>query len=357
VWLYLLLARGMFWRFSKWTVRPASPPAAAPRVAVVIPARDEAEFIGFCVRSLMTQTQQVFVVDDGSVDATDEEARQAGATVISGAPLPPGWSGKSWAVEQGIQHALTTSPEFLLLTDADIRHAPDSIASLVKTADEERFDLVSHMVKLRCETPAEKLLMPAFVFFFFMLYPPSWICDRRYSTAGAAGGCMLIRPAALERAGGIRSIRREIIDDCALARAVKRSGGRVSLQLTSRTVSLRSYGRFAEIGRMISRSAFNQLRHSTVLLIAAVLGLGLTYLLPPLVLLGGPLRWCGVAAWVLMSVAYFPAVRFFGLGPLWAVTLPLSALFYLGATVHSAVEYWRGRGGEWKGRVQDSRGL
>ena len=213
------------------------------------------------------------------------------------------------------------------------------------------------MVKLACGTTAEKALIPAFVFFFLKLYPPKWIGSERHKTAGAAGGCVLIRPEALRAIGGIAAIRKEVIDDCALARAVKRGGGRIWMGLTSETRSIRSYGGLGEIGRMISRTAFNQLHHSTVLLAGAVIGLFFTYLLPPLLLLSGapPAMILGAAAWLLMSAAYWPMVRFYKRSPLWSFALPLIALFYMGATLHSAVQYWRGQGGAWKGRAQDLR--
>jgi hopene-associated glycosyltransferase HpnB len=218
------------------------------------------------------------------------------------------------------------------------------------------YDLVSFMVKLHCRSFAEKLLIPAFVFFFFLLYPPAWIRDARRRSAGAAGGCMLIRPRALERAGGLEAIRGEIIDDCALARAVKGSGGRVSLWLTAGSASLRPYESWAGIRRMISRTAFNQLRHSAWLLLATVLALLIVYLSPPLLLLAphaAPVM-LGALAWGLMAVAYIPIVRFYGLHSGWVLTLPLAAAFYASATVYSGIRYWCGRGGEWKGRVQDS---
>lgn len=211
------------------------------------------------------------------------------------------------------------------------------------------------MVKLHCRSVAEKLLIPAFVFFFFMLYPPAWIPDSRRATAGAAGGCLLIRPEALARAGGIAAIRGEIIDDCALARAVKGSGGKIWLGITDNSVSIRPYDTFAEIGSMVSRTAFNQLHHSALLLLGAVVGLAVTYLLPPSLLFSRhavPVV-LGAAAWAGMTFAYLPMIRFYRLNPLWAFTLPLAALFYLGATIHSAIKFWLGHGGEWKGRAQD----
>jgi len=328
-----------------------------------MPARNEAEFIAASVVSLLNQGVDVFLVDDHSSDSTSAIARTAAAsagksallTVIAAEPLPPGWSGKLWAVKQGVDGALKTSPDFLLLTDADIVHEPHTVATLTALAD-SGYDLVSFMVKLHCRSLPEKLLIPAFVFFFFLLYPPAWIRDSRRGSAGAAGGCILIRPRALARAGGLEAIRGEIIDDCALARAVKRSGGCVSLWLTNTSASVRPYESLAAIGRMISRTAFNQLRHSAWLLFATVLGLIIVYLSPALLLFahGTAPVILGALAWGLMVFTYFPIVRFYGLHAGWALTLPLSAAFYAGATMHSAIRYWSGRGGEWKGRVQDA---
>ena len=251
IWATLMLARGGFWRAERWRAElwTAHVPRAssdAPRVAAVIPARDEAEFIAASVVSLLDQGVNVFLVDDHSSDSTSAIASAAAAgagksaslTVITAKPLPSGWSGKLWAVKQGVDIALKTSPDYLLLADADIVHEPHTVAALAALAD-GGYDLVSFMVRLHCRSFPEKLLIPAFVFFFFMLYPPAWIRDSRRGNAGAAGGCMLIRPRALARAGGMEAIRGEIIDDCALARAIKRSGGRVSLWLTTTCASVR----------------------------------------------------------------------------------------------------------------------
>jgi hopene-associated glycosyltransferase HpnB len=288
-------------------------------------------------------------VDDHSSDATAERARAAGnVTVIQSAPLPPGWTGKLWAVSQGVAVAAPGNADYLLLTDADIVHSADSVRGLVARAETGGYDLVSYMAELRCETLAERALIPAFVFFFFMLYPPAWICRRNYKTAGAAGGCMLIRPAALERIGGIAAISGELIDDCALAARVKGSGGAVWLGPTHATRSLRGYDGFADVSNMIARTAFTQLDHSAWMLFGTVIGLLLTFAAPVLCW-----NWLGLATFLLMTLAYFPAVRFYRLSPLWALTLPFAAVFYLGATVQSAIRYWSGRGGEWKGRVQD----
>ncbi len=366
-WLYLLFFHGRFWQVNRLGAGPpASAPATGP-IAVVIPARNEAESIGRAVRSLANQScthaLHIFVIDDNSTDGTADAARaevspgdEGKLTIISGRPLPPGWTGKLWAEQQGIEAAMELRPQFLLLTDADVEHAPDNIATLVSIAEGQGYDLVSFMVKLHCESFAEKLLIPAFVFFFFMLYPPAWIRSPRRRTAGAAGGGMLIRPAALQRAGGIAAIRSEIIDDCALARRVKNSGGRVWLGVTPGTRSLRRYGSFGEIERMIARTAFNQLRHSTALLIGAIFGMTLVYLLPLILLFTGEWRLIllGGASYLLMCITYFPTVRFYSLGPAWALMLPVTALFYMASTIDSAVKFWSGRGGEWKGRSQDS---
>jgi hopene-associated glycosyltransferase HpnB len=260
-----------------------------------------------------------------------------------------------WAVAQGIAEATLLKPDYLLLTDADIQHAPGEISDLVRIAESGQYDLVSYMVKLSCETLPEKLLIPAFVFFFFLLYPPAAIRSPRSKIAGAAGGCMLIRVAALQRVGGIETIRSQVIDDCALAKVVKASGGRVWLGLTPATRSLRHYVTFGEIERMISRTAFNQLRHSWLLLLGTAAGLVLTYLVPVALLSSHRLTpvLLGGSAWLLMSIAYAPTVRFYGRPVPWAVTLPFAGLFYLSATIHSAVLYATGRGGQWKGRSQD----
>ena len=367
IWAYLLLARGRFWRPD---TLPAPGPGVRARVVAVVPARNEAEHIAQAVGSLLTQRWDgqvhVIVVDDGSTDGTAEVARRAAAaagaenrlTVICGEALPQGWSGKLWAMSQGVRAAQRLEPQYLLFTDADIEHAEDSVSALVAQAERQRRDLVSVMVRLSSVTWAERCLIPAFVFFFFKLYPPAWIAERGRRTAGAAGGCILIRPAALARAGGLEAIRGAIIDDCALAARVKASGGSLWLGLSSTTRSLRVYGSFGEIGAMISRTAFNQLRHSWWLLGASLAGLALTYVTPPLLVASAaPLcMGLGAAAWLLMTIAYLPMVRFYGLPHGYALLLPVVAIFYAGATLHSAVRYAAGRGGQWKGRAQDVRG-
>jgi hopene-associated glycosyltransferase HpnB len=374
VWLYLLVARGGFWRVSRSLQRRSSSTVAAVqsggrRVIAVVPARNEAGGIGKAVSSLLAQTLapplQVIVIDDGSTDGTAEQARRAaeaaGAadrlTLLRGSPPVSGWTGKLWAMSQGVAAAARRDPDFLLLTDADIEYVPGEVAALADQAEAEHFDLVSLMVRLSTATFAERCLIPAFVFFFFKLYPPAWVASPRSSAAGAAGGCMLIRPAVLARAGGLGAIRGCIIDDCALASAVKAGGGRICLGLARETRSLRVYGSFAEIGAMISRTAFNQLRHSWLVLAATLIGLAGTYLAPPLLLLTRVpvMMGLGAAAWLLMSACYLPMVRFYRLSPAYVLLLPAVAAFYAAATTHSAVQYAAGRGGKWKGRVQDAR--
>ena len=354
LWIYLLLGRGFFWCIRE--SRLGRGPAPPRRVAVVIPARDEALVVGPALASLAAQEYagpfEIYLVDDHSTDSTVEIAHQAGVSVLGAASLPDGWTGKLWALSEGVREASRLNPDYFLLTDADIVHAPGTLAGLVALAEEGGYDLTSLMVHLRCETLAERALIPAFVFFFFKLCPPRWIASAKHSTAGAAGGCILIRREALERIGGIAAIRGELIDDCALAQAVKRTGGRVWLGLTSATRSIREYGSFAAVGSMISRSAFTQLRYSALLLAGTVLGMSAIYLLPPLLLLSPralPAA-LGALAWLLMTLAYLPAVRFYRRSPLWAPALPLAALFYTAATIHSAIRHWTGRGASWRGR-------
>jgi hopene-associated glycosyltransferase HpnB len=351
-WLYLFTARGSFWRISA----PAKPSHVGidKSVCVIIPARNEEAVVGEAIESL--RPWHVILVDDHSSDRTAAVAEQAGASVIRAGPLPPGWSGKLWAISEGLKHAAALQPDYLLFTDADIVHGPNDVTELVARAETGNLDLVSLMVKLQCCSLAETLLIPAFVFFFFMLYPPAWVARRDRKTAAAAGGCVLIRPSALKNIGGIAAIRGEIIDDCALARAVKRSGGGIWLGVTDKTRSVRDYTTFSEIRAMISRTAFAQLRHSALLLIATIAGMAVIYVVPPLLLLTrNPLAAVpGLAAWLLMTISYAPSLRFYGRSLAWAPLLPAIALFYMSATVDSAMAYWCGRGGVWKDRIQDA---
>jgi len=362
LWVYLLAARGRFWRMASAPPDLNLPLPSAPHVAVVVPARNEADVIGRSIQSLLEQDYvgrfRIFVVDDHSSDDTASVVLKAASrderlTLISAMPLPTGWTGKMWALAQGVEKAAEFHPVYFLFTDADIVHPRDSITGLVMRAQAGNLDLVSMMALLRCSSPAERALIPAFVFFFFMLYPPEWVNSPKHETAAAAGGDILVRTDALARIGGIAAIRNELIDDCALARKIKQNG-RVWLGFAPNTCSIRGYGTFGSVGRMISRTAFYQLRHSVWLLAATILGLAITYLAPPILTFsGGWATLWGGTAWLLMSIAFWPTLRFYSRSPLWAPLLPLIALFYMGATLHSAIRYWLGRGGEWKGRAQD----
>jgi hopene-associated glycosyltransferase HpnB len=365
IWVYLFTGRGRFWRVPNAVNEPKVLLMSSPRVAVVVPARNEAEVVGQAVRSLLEQDYsgqvQIFVVDDHSSDETANVARRAASdkaeqlTTSLAMSLPAGWTGKVWALSQGVQQATQFAPDYFLFTDADIVHASNSITSLVARAQRDNLDLVSMMARLRCSSLAERALIPAFVFFFFMLYPPEWVSSPTHRTAAAAGGCILVRAEALARIGGIAAIRNQLIDDCALGREIKRNG-RVWLGLAQHTHSIRVYDGFGAVGHMISRTAFYQLRHSGWLLMATVLGMAITFLGPPvLVCFGGWAALWGGAAWLMMSTAFWPTLRFYSRSPLWAPLLPVIAMFYTGATVHSAVRYWLGHGGEWKGRLQDAK--
>lgn len=362
-WLYLIFCRGGFWQIEP---APAPPRPAPPRnVVAVIPARDEAPLIGRALASLCAQDHagslHIVVADDHSSDGTGEVARAAAAaagcgqrlTVVAARPLPAGWTGKLWAVREGIAAARTLAPDYLLLTDADIVHGPQELASLVGRAEADGYDLVSLMVRLNCVSLWERLLIPAFVFFFFKLYPPRWVADRKARTAAAAGGCMLVRPEALDRIGGIDSIRGEIIDDCALARRIK-AGGAVWLGPSANTHSIRAYQSWRPIWEMIARCAFAQLQYSVVLLVLMVIGMAALYFAPLLLLLSGraiPML-LGGTAWLTMAATFVPILRLYRC-PIWfGLLLPLIAAFYTAATIASAVAFRRGRGGSWKGRFQ-----
>jgi hopene-associated glycosyltransferase HpnB len=367
VWTYLLSARGGFWRCSERDDRdvPKADPAHWPGVVAVVPARNEADMIPHSLASLLRQDYpgpfSVVLVDDSSDDGTLEAARALAASApcrlatVQGEPLAPGWTGKLWAVSQGVDRvdASATPPEYVLLTDADIGYGPGALRSLVRRAEADGLVLTSLMVKLRCRSLAEHALIPAFVFFFQMLYPFAWVNRRDTRTAAAAGGCMLVRRAALGRAGGIGSIRGALIDDCALAARLKQCGP-IWLGLTRQIDSLRPYPRVDDIRRMVARSAYAQLRFSPWLLAATIVGLALAYLAAPVIAVfgSGVARWTAATAWMLMAVAFWPTLRFYRLSPLWAPMLPVIAAMYLGFTLDSAFQHVRGRGGLWKGRVQ-----
>jgi hopene-associated glycosyltransferase HpnB len=368
IWIYLFLARGNFWQLREDDIY-LQPLANWPRVAAIVPARNEAENIEKTLRSLAAQEYpgefSIIIVDDHSEDGTaalaQKAAHESGASqrvkLHSAASLAPGWTGKLWALNEGVQVASELKPDFLWFTDADIEHAPDTLRRLVYRAEKDSLDLASLMALLQAETFPERLLIPPFLYFFLMLYPPRWISDPNASTAGAAGGCILLRRNVLAPIGGIASIRGEVIDDCALARAVKKNGGRIWMGLTRASFSLRGYGTFPEIRNMIARTAFTQLHYSILFLVLALAGLFVTFLLPWFSFLSGedPAWFLASTAICLMTVTFGVTVRFYALPWPWALALPLAALYYGYATCVSAVRFWLGRGGQWKGRSQAPR--
>ncbi|MFN6469393.1 MAG: glycosyltransferase [Nostoc sp. SerVER01] len=422
IWLGLLCFWGQFWRLDQQLEVTETPLKSLPAVCAVVPARNEAELLPISLRSLLLQdypgSLDVFLVDDRSTDRTANFAEGVAHAVgkpqqlhiILGESLPPGWSGKLWAVEQGIKNASKLTPDYFFLTDADIEHDVSNLCRLVAKAEQENLDLVSVMVRLRCESFWEKLLIPAFVFFFQKLYPFRWVNNPNHPIAAAAGGSILIRKQALERIGGIQAIRQALIDDCALAKAVKKSGGlaeddtgtgghgeaeifsfpaspfgfgsldstgtaktptssprlpisvssptgRIWLGLSTLTRSLRPYNSLTTIWDMIARTAYTQLNYSPLLLLGTLVGMSLIYLVPPLGLLLGvvwgnwAIAFTGLLAWLLMTLAYYPTIRFYKCSFWLAFSLPAIAFLYTLMTVDSALRHWQGRGGNWKGRV------
>ncbi|MEM8722435.1 MAG: glycosyltransferase [Cyanobacteria bacterium P01_G01_bin.39] len=368
IWLFLILFWGNFWRGDQ-RLTSDTKEIAAPRIWAVVPARDEAEAIALCLTSLLNQNYpgefSVIVVDDNSSDRTGEIAqetasslgKQQNLTVITGKPLPDGWSGKLWAMNQGIEFAQTKTPDYILLTDADIQHDQDNLKQLVAQATVKNLDLVSLMVLLRCQSFWEKLLIPAFVFFFQKLYPFPWVNDPRKSLAAAAGGCILISNQALTSIGGIAAIKDALIDDCSLAHAVKSQQKNIWLGLTETTISLRGYDNLKVIWNTIARTAYTQLNYSPWLLVGTLMGMALVYLVTPIYLVVGILssNWLIVAicilTWMLMIIAYLPTIRLYKLSPLWAFWLPAIAFLYTLMTLDSAIKYYQGQGGAWKGRT------
>ncbi|KOV70478.1 glycosyl transferase family 2 [Streptomyces sp. AS58] len=365
--MWLLLCQGFFWR-TDVRLPPRTEPDAWPSVCVVVPARDEATVLPASLPSLLAQDYpgraEVFLVDDGSTDGTGalarELARRHGGlplTVDSPGEPPPGWTGKLWAVRHGIGLARAREPEYLLLTDADIAHAPDSLRALVAAARTGGFDVVSQMARLRVQSRWERLVVPAFVYFFAQLYPFRRIGRRGARTAAAAGGCVLLRADAAERARIPEAVRHAVIDDVALARAVREAGGRLWLGLADRVDSVRPYPRLHDLWRMVARSAYAQLRHSPLLLAGTVAGLALVYLVPPVAFVAGAAAGdtaaavLGLSAWLVMAGTYLPMLRYYGVAAWFAVLLPFTAFLYLLMTVDSAVQHYRGRGAAWKGRT------
>ncbi|MFQ5617836.1 MAG: glycosyltransferase [Rhodospirillales bacterium] len=365
-WVALVLFRGAFWRADQRLEEPLPGPDSWPGVVVIVPARNEAATVGRCIDSLLGQAYpgpfSVILVDDGSDDGTAAAARAAAAgsgrlSIVGARPPDPAWTGKLWAVAEGLAHADTAAPEapFVLFTDADIAHDRESLRRLVSKAEAEGLDLVSLMVLLNCRGAWERLLIPAFVFFFQKLYPFPLVNDAKRPEAAAAGGCMLVRRAALGRVGGVEAIRGRLIDDCALGASLKRNGP-IWLGLTRHLRSLRDYPRLKDIWDMVARTAFEQLRHSAAALAGTVLAMAVIYLAPPAAAVAGAVTGdpvaglAGLAGWSLMAFAYRPTVRLYGQGSWRALLLPAAALLFTLMTVDSAKRHWAGRGGAWKGR-------
>lgn len=368
IWLALIASWGAFWQLWRFDADRDSvtEPPAWPSVMAIVPARNEARTIGETVCSLARQEYpgefRILVVDDASEDATAEVARRAADEqgianrfeVVAAPALRAGWTGKVAAMDAGVKAASSHAPDWFWFVDADIVVAPDALRRLVGRAQRDNLSLASLMVLLETHAAAERLLVPPFLYFFLMLYPPRWIADPKRRIAGAAGGCLLLRAEALERIGGCAAIAGEVIDDCALAQAVKRSGGRIWMGLTRASRSIRRYATFAEMRELIARTAFTQLHYSAVELLGTLAGLALVFLLPVAVTLSGYAHaWpFALAAWTLMTVSFVPTLIFYRVSPFFAPFLPAAALFYAYATALSAVRYWRGRGGLWKGRSQ-----
>ncbi|ACB52977.1 unknown [Crocosphaera subtropica ATCC 51142] len=379
IWVYLLLFRGGFWLSNQRIDSNLNPLNQYPSVCAVIPARNEADVLPISLPSLLNQEYpghfSIILVDDQSDDNTGKVAQDIAENchkseqlqVISGQPLAAGWSGKLWAMKQGIEQAKKREnlPDYLLLTDADIEHHSTNIKELVNQAEQDNLAMTSLMVRLRCQSFWEQFLIPAFVFFFEKLYPFSWVNNPRHKMAAAAGGCILIRRDMLEEIGGIEVVKQALIDDCSLAAAVKgklqenskNPDQGIWLGLSEKTLSLRPYDNLDSIWNMVARTAYTQLNYSPLLLIGTLLGLTLVYLVGPIGLMIGLIiqnqiiAILGGITWLLMTISYFPTLKLYQCSPLWGLSLPLIGLLYGLMTIDSAWRHWRGKGGGWKGRV------
>lgn len=379
IWLYLLLFRGGFWLTNQRINPQVKPLGNYPSVCTIIPARNEADVLPISLKSLLEQDYagdfSIILVDDQSNDGTGEVAQKIAQdcqkterlTVIPGQPLAPGWSGKLWAMKQGIDYAknLNKQPDYLLLTDADIEHHSTNLKELITKAETENLALTSLMVWLRCQSFWERFLIPAFVFFFEKLYPFPWVNNPQHKMAAAAGGCILIRRDILEKIGGIDVVKNALIDDCSLAAAVKAKlqentpnpNQGIWLGLSEKTRSLRPYETLDSIWNMVARTAYTQLSYSPILLLGTLIGMTLVYLVAPVSVIIGlitgnfAIAIIGGLTWGLMAISYVPTLTLYRCSPLWGFMLPIIGLFYSLMTLDSAWRHWRGKGGGWKGRV------
>ena len=381
-WAYLVVAHGAFWRAGEWLPPVSGQPATWPAVAAVIPARNEADMLPVTLPALLGQDYpgalSAVLVDDGSTDGTAGVATKLAAEagrpllVVAGSPKPDGWAGKVWAMAQGLQATeanLAGPGTYVLFTDADIAWAPGTLRALVAAAEAGDRDLVSQMALLRTATGWERVIVPAFVYFFAQLYPFRRVNVPGSRTAAAAGGCMLIRREALERSGGLSPIRGALIDDVAIGTMIKRVRGRTWLGLSRQLVSVRPYPGLSSLWQMVARSAYTQLNYSPVLLAGTLIGLLFLYALPPAGALAGVILLAvgsagtpvittavaGLAGWALMSLSYLPMLRVYRLSPLRAPGLPLTALLYAAMTTDSARRHYTGRGAQWRGRANPTR--
>lgn len=374
IWIYLITARGNFWLCNQFLESQILKEKL--NVTIIIPARNEAENISICLESLLNQDYQgdfkIILVNDQSEDNTaqiaENLARKKNQThrliILNGKPLPQGWSGKLWAMSQGVEWARQNlSTDYFLFTDADIKHSVDNLSQLLAKAEKDNLDLVSLMVKLHCQSFWEKLLIPAFIFFFQKLYPFPLINNPSSKVSGAAGGCILIREKALTRIGGIEALKQALIDDCTLASLVKKSlppNHGIWLGLSNNTVSLRKYPTLNPIWNMIARTAFSQLNYSTLLLIGTILGMFITYLISPIAFLYSlytlniPLLIISLITLLLMALSYYPTVKLYQLPIFYSFCLSAIAFLYTLMTIDSAFRHWQGKGGQWKGRVYGS---
>ncbi|MCY3958084.1 MAG: glycosyltransferase [Chloroflexi bacterium] len=377
-WVWLLVGRGWYWRTDVQLppLPPDASPARWPSVTVIVPARNEAQVLPSTLPALLAQDYpgclRIVVVDDSSTDHTSEVARSLGArsdardvNVVTAPPLPHGWAGKVWAMHTGAVSELAQEGEFILLTDADIAHPPDLLRRLVGMAESQDLDLASVMAHLRAITPFERLLVPAFVYFFGLLYPFRWSNDPNRETAAAAGGCVLVKRRELQRIGGLESLRGEIIDDCALAARIKQAGGRIWLGLGADVRSERGYAGLSGVWHVVARTAYTQLAYSPIRLLGTVVALLLAFAAPPVAAVVGGASLVigidtgsaatalasGILGWALMTYSYLPMTRWYGGSALRAVTLPLSAAIYVAMTLDSARRHYGGVGGAWKGRT------